>query len=647
MGVGLFGFLHLGLAEKQSAENTKEPLFTFPEVTFFWEKPEFQERRDRKKEMTLKLPEVTFFWEKPEFQEWRDQSEGTAIELPEVTFFWQKNEFQPNYGNKEALQIPHYPSPTEERLAFESIDEPTLSTDRSAPDFEHFETQFLKPLDSFLVPSKDSESTASEDHTLSLHQALHHAFASNPSVQVNDLQIAVEDERLKQAESIFTPNLELSSEYGQSRFPQNAAETSANNLFPIGNEPRRFLSKTGVIEAAITGEGRAGTQYEVYTNLSYNESTLTRTSNSALHEQEYTTNFGIRLTQPILRGSSRTVREAPIRVARINREIATADLQTELTVLAGQTLEAYYRWIESAEVLKLRQWERRTYNQLAEIIRRKVETGDASSREHLRVEIRLTRIEDRIFQAEEQLNLSRNRLFAQFGQDFQAPQVSKLRPTGELSPEIPTISEQATIQAAWRHSAEISSFRKRIEIDRENLGVALDETRPTLNLVGGVEVRGLDESPTSSVDYLYGNQPVGYNIGLIYSRPWGNHGAEARVRENRLSLRQNGIELDRIKQEIRQRIIGEIERLGHLRDRRDNIAKLQAGIGEEIEKENHLLETGQTTLGTLLEFYEELFQVRAQYLAILSQINEAKVRLWAADQSLLKRLGVDYYNSID
>jgi hypothetical protein len=103
--------------------------------------------------------------------------------------------------------------------------------------------------------------------------------------------------------------------------------------------------------------------------------------------------------------------------------------------------------------------------------------------------------------------------------------------------------------------------------------------------------------------------------------------------------------LTRIKQEIRHRIIGEIKQLEILRNRLDNITELQAGIGEEIKRENNLLETGQTTLSTVLEFYEELFQVRGQYLAILSQINEAKSKLWTADQSLLERLGVEYYSS--
>jgi outer membrane protein TolC len=622
LSVGLFVFIPRAVTAQENPNESENSFFNFPEITFFWERSEF--RQSRKEDSDPK-------------------GSSSNLELPNVVFFWQRDSFAPKYYQSEALQIPRYPLPPEERLSFESVAEPTLSTRSLRPDYARFKAEFLRPLDSFLIPP--SASIDDEAPQLSLQQALYHAFASNPSVQVRDLRLAIEEERMTQAESIFLPTLELSSEYAQSRFPQNAAEASANNLFPIGNDPRRFLSKTGVIEAALKGENPVGTQYEFYTNLRYNESTLTRTSNSALFQEEYSTNLGIRLTQPILRGSSRTVRETPIRIARINRQIAAADLKTELTTLAGRTLEAYFRWLEAAEIHNLRRWEKRTYEELAEIISRKVETGDASSRERLRIKIRLTRIDDRIFQAQEQLDLARQRLFAGFGHDFPVSDYAKSRPIGEMSPEIPQPSEAATIQAALAQSAEIKRYRKLIEIDEENLGLALDETRPSLNLVGGVEVRGLNDRPTSSVDYLASNQPVGYNVGLVYSRPWNNQSAEAKVREQRLTLRQNEIELTRIKQEIRHRIIGEIKQLEILRNRLDNITELQAGIGEEIKRENNLLETGQTTLSTVLEFYEELFQVRGQYLAILSQINEAKSKLWTADQSLLERLGVEYYSS--
>lgn len=603
----------------------------------------------------FELPEVTFFWERnastsrhpgPDSEQMSAES-SSAFEFPELTFFWQRDSFRGPYKDPEALRIPIYPAPQEERIEFESVQEPSLAPNPLRPEQIRFESTFLEPLEPFLLP-EDTDDLVNEDdrQALSLHQALFHAFQSNNSVQVRDLQIAVEDERLNQAESVFIPALELSSEYTQNRFPQNAAEASANNLFATGNDPRIFLSKTGVIEAAIKGENAVGTQYELYTNLRYNESTLTRSSNTALYGQEYTTNLGLRITQPILRNSSRTVREAPIRIARINKEIASADLETELTELAARTLEAYFRWLEAEEVASLRRWEEDIYQELAETVRRRVETGDASTRESLRVEIRLTRVADRILQSEEQIDLARNRLFTEFGTNLEASDYRNVRPTGEMSSQIPRVSEAATLQAAMEKSAQIRNFRKKIEINEENLGIALEETRPTLNLVGGVELRGLDGGPGSSLEYLASNQPVGYSVGIVYSRPWDNASAEAKVRESRLLVRQSEIELARVKLDLRQRIISEIERLESLRSRRDNIKKLQSKIGEEIERENQRLETGQTRLGSLLEFYEELFQVRTQYLSIVSEINESKIKLWAADHSLLTRLGVTYHANI-
>lgn len=578
----------------------------------------------------------------------KELNELWEFDIPKFTFFWQRNSFRKPYHTPNALEVPAYPPPEEKRIAFDSILEESLATDPLSPNQTRFQNTFLDPLEPFLLPdSETSEAVLDERQPLSLHQALYHAFQSNRSVQVRDLQIAVEDERLNQAASVFIPSLELSSEYAQNRFPQNASETSANNLFPTGNEPRLFFSKTGTVEAALKGENIAGTQYELYTNLRYNESTLTRTSVSALYEQEYTTNVGFRITQPILRNSNKAVRQAPIRIARINKEIASADLETELTELAARTLEAYFRWLEAEEVAQLRRWEKGIYEELAETVRRRVETGDAGTRESQRIEIRLTRVADRILQSEEQVDLARNRLLAEFGPQLDHTDLRQTRPVGEMSSKIPRISQAATIEAAMETSAQIRNFRKQIEINEENLGIAMDETRPTLNLVGGVELRGLDGRPDSSLEYLTSNQPVGYSVGIVYSRPWDNTNAESRVRETRLLLRQSEVELARIKQDIRHRIANEIERLDVLRSRRDNMEQLQSKIGEEIDRENERLETGQTTLSSLLEFYEELFQVRAQYLTILSQINEAKARLWAADHSLLKRLGVNYYSNVD
>ena len=571
----------------------------------------------------------------------------SGFQFPKVTFFWQRESFQDRYHSTEALQVPAFPANESDRLLFESIFDRSLAADPERPDASQFEAEFLGPLEPFLIP-EDSKTLETSNFKYTLEQALIETFKTNPSIQVRDLQTAVEDERLNQAENVFTPTIELSSEYSESRFPQNASESASNNLFPtIGGEPQRFLSKSGVIEAAVKGENAAGTQYELYSNLLYNKSTLTQRP-TALFYEEYTTNAGLRITQPILKNSSKRIREAPIRIARINRNIAYADLRTELTEIANRTLNAYFRWLEAQEIVELRTWEKRTYQQLAETIRSRVETGDASSRELLRIEIRLTRVEDRLLQAEEQREMAKNRLFEQFGPTVRdQSEFASLRPAGEMSPEIPEISLSSTIETALNDSAEIARYRKELERSAENLDVALDEARASLNLVGGVEFRGLDGGPDDSIASTVSDHPMGFNVGIVYSRPWGNDSAEAKVRENRLLVRQSEIELARIQHEVRSRISEHADRLSNLRSRRDNLRSLQDRIGKEIDQENTRLETGQSTLNSLLEFYEELFQVRSQYLGVLAQICETKSELWSTDQSLLKRLGIEYTDALD
>ena len=569
---------------------------------------------------------------------------STSFKLPKVTFFWQQPEFRNKDADPESQAIDPFPEESLSRIEQSSVFDTDLVTQDSG-DRRDFQTQYIAPLTSFIEAS-DPTPDDSEQETLPLREALVLALSSNNAIQIRDLQIAVENEHFVQAESVFIPSIELSSEYSQSRYPQNASEASANNLFPQGGEPRRFLSKTGLLEAALVGENAIGTQYELYTNLRYNESTLTRTSLSAIYEEEFTSNLGFRLTQPILRDSSRRIREAPIRIARRNQEIAEAELITELTELSARTMEAYFRWLEAQEIVGLRSWERSVYEKLAETVRERVETGDASIRESLRIEIRLTRADDRILQAKEQVDLAREQLFSEFGFGELPSKYEAAIPTGELSPFIPSVNAETISANALANSAEVQRFRNQVEISKENLGIAKDESRPNLAFVSGVELRGLNNGPDTSYRDLASDQPVGYNVGLVYSRPWDNASADARVRETRLLLLQSEIDLKRISHEIRRDIELEVERLELLSKRQTNIRRLQEKIGEEIEQENERLEIGQTSLSSLLEFYEELFQIRSQYLNILTQINESKVRLWTIDQSLLRRIGIDYRSSL-
>jgi outer membrane protein TolC len=345
----------------------------------------------------------------------------------------------------------------------------------------------------------------------------------------------------------------------QSRFDVRAFMESkfVDTSEPVGSllttgGASRYVDQNMRYSAGIRKKLLTGGQFEVSQRIGYEN------SNSIYFVPPYqgTARLTVGFTQPLLNGAGRQYNESLIVIAQVETAAAREQMSRQLQTLLVDVHRGYWELHFQRSVLLQK---RKLYDEAVAIrdeldARREVDVlGSQLVRAQAAVAAReaaIIRHETAIRNAEARLSALVNDPAWLAGQQFE------LIPAETPATLAATTSLQNSLVEAMQKRPEVNQASAEIRAASVRAEMACNELLPVLNLIMESYVSGLQgytDIPAAVEEQFNTGRPT-YSLGLVFEYPLGNRGANARLTQRRLEVRQLTNQLQALMSNIRAEV---------------------------------------------------------------------------------------------
>ncbi|MEI8235136.1 MAG: TolC family protein [Verrucomicrobiota bacterium] len=357
---------------------------------------------------------------------------------------------------------------------------------------------------------------------LTLRKAIQLAIENNLAIKVAEFNPDIADARITAELGAFDPSLRFSASH-------DSATASGDEV------------QTGNIGAGIGGTSIYGTQYDI------------GLSSIATRYSRYSTGAQFGLTQPLLRGFGSDVNLASLRIARNNRQISQWEFKQGIIDVVTETVFVYNELYSALRNYDATRHSRDLALELCKEEQARAEIGvkieldvvtaqaEAATREEA-VILAKNNIEnnERILK---QLVTSNTKTLLEIGVEIEPP------PTAAIG----KVDVQAGLREAWNSRPDRQEALVALQTRHINVVTARNETFPRLDLIGSLNLLGLDSHDIADSLRFFGGDarnPQSWSIGALFSMPLGNRTAKGNLRAARLLDAQALITLNQLEQSL-------------------------------------------------------------------------------------------------
>jgi len=245
----------------------------------------------------------------------------------------------------------------------------------------------------------------------------------------------------------------------------------------LANNPD-IATARAAITAAHTWPGQIQTRPAPMVSVTYTNDGWAPT----LGSMQMTT-LGFMVSQLLTRSGTERAR---LDLAAKQSHLAEPVLDRVRLSITASVKRAYYGLLLARELLTLTDEQRELWRQIEVVTRARYAAGQGAQQDVLRVQVEVTRVEQRAIEqsTEKELRLAElNRLLAR-------PATSRLEPAGRLSVHALTQPLAAVLDAARSISPELAQARLAVEADVSSLDLARVNFKPEFTIQGGYMNRG-------------------------------------------------------------------------------------------------------------------------------------------------------------
>lgn len=473
-------------------------------------------------------------------------------------------------------------------------------------------------------------SAEGSEPVLSLEEALQSSLENNLGLYSERLAAAVAEEDIVVAESAF--DWELFSEVELTE-RQAAAASSALDSAAVPESEGRQL-RTGLEKQISTGAS-----ITVDTGINRSAS-----NNNAARNPDYSSDLGLNLRQPLLRGGGRKVNLAPIARATLSADRSLFALKTEVLDVLAETELAYLELVRARASRELILSSIEQAEVLLEENQERERLGLITPLEVLQADTVLTQRQEDLIRAERRIADAVDALAVVMGttpMDNGEELNFVVAALPEALPDLSTMG--AVVESALENDTEASLQERVLEIEKIDRLLARDAVQPDFDLVGGLRYSGRDSDGMTAFRGAAERQD-GYNwrAGVEFRFPWGFREARARLRQAERTVEAAEVELIRLKQEKALAARNAWRAVDEGRQRIEVARKALRLSEASFEQERARYNSGVIPYRNVLEAQRDLDAARANELEVRADTLQALVRLSRVDGSLLARHGFDW-----
>jgi len=537
----------------------------------------------------------------------------------------------------------------------------------------------LFSLDSiFAIASGDALAPTLE---LGLRDVVVMAMENNTEVKVLRLQPELGQQQVQFAKGAFDPVFTFQTQYSNSETPQNAQEyiatggvttetqvalldqltalqTSLDDLLsqlkgqPVSSspgsgakfsDPRTFVAENYTMNWGLNGKTPLGTQYQIGLNQLQARNDLNSEIPPSLFFPEYTSVFGLTITQPLLKGFGPAANLAELRVARVQRRIGWYEWQQQLIRSLAQSISLYVDLIYARENLKVREGAVETARLLETQNISRVRAGKMRPSDVWEAQTSLANNVDVALRAINGYVEAQNSLKAQI---FSAARI-EAGPTGRLEPAEPIqvpdvkIDRDDYLRSAFSKRPEYLRLKAAAEQEGIKVRYARNQVYPQVDLVASYGLTGLDSNYGNSLNGALSGQGSAFVVGVAVSIPIGNQKERANLQSAKLRSQQAALNVQRGAIDVTLEVDTTISLVETSRKQVEAAAETARSALLTAKAQEQLLEEGKSTTFDVVRLQNNYADARSRELAALANLRKSILRLSVAKGTLLDELGVN------
>ncbi len=461
---------------------------------------------------------------------------------------------------------------------------------------------------------------------LTLQEALDEALAYNLGLVSSRYSPANAQDDVIIQESAF--DFELFGSVSTSE-RQSAASSSSLDSTSLPESASRS-ARAGVDKLFSTGAS-----ITLDTNISRSTS-----NNNSVRNPDYGSDFGLSLRQPLLKDAWSEVNLAPIARARANAQQSEYALRSDILDVLVDTEIAYWNLSFARAARELIQSNLKLATNLLEENKERQRLGLVTPLEVLQSETELTNQEEDLIEAERGIADAEDALRRLMGSTSFTRTINDSVFVEVLPVAMPPLRELDKVVAdTLATDTDAKTQELAIEVQRINRLLARDDTRPDLDLFGGLTYLGRDNNGVDSHLGAYHADGYNWNVGLEVRFPWSFRDARARVRQAERNLERAEVRLYDIKQEkaLAARNAWRAVQSGLLRI--EVTGKALRLNEQSFEQERARYGEGLVPYRSVLEAQRDLDQARRSRLSAVIETLRAIASLSRVDGSILERNG--------
>lgn len=492
----------------------------------------------------------------------------------------------------------------------------------TAPSFgqkEYFNRLFFDPTPTIQIPDpvKLRDHVVDGKITLSLRSYIELVMANNTNIQLQKVLIQPQRNAIERAYAIFDP-------FATARFQSQRALTPTTDQLQAG---------AGVTQLS---------QLTQPLNLGYNQTLLTgaqvvanfagtKVSNNNAFQNfnpAYTTNTGVTITQPLLRGRGAEIVKTPIYLAQSRLKTAEFRLEDTIMRLLVTAENAYWDLVGARETLKVQREALKLAKESLDRARKELELGAISELEIYQPEATYARAQIFVTQAEYRLAQFEDALRLQIAADLDPD--ARTLPIELTESALPSESEkfdkEALVADATRIRPDLKATRQELNVeDTLALKLAGNNLRPNFSLIGAYTTQGrggpfiqrgtgivTPGGVTDALQQMWGfNFPI-YSVALQLQLPIRDRRASADFADAVVAKRVDLMQERQILQQIRLEVLNAINQVENSRASVE-IAKIAADLAQKrVDAEKKRYDLGVTQLFFVLDAQQALTQAQSE-----------------------------------
>jgi outer membrane protein len=482
---------------------------------------------------------------------------------------------------------------------------------------------FFKWFIYFCIPIPFVE--ASGPLPLTLTETVERVLKNNISISVQSYSSKVNEQFIFDKESDFDPTIDFEFSVGEET--RLRATTLANSMTRNQDYNWNF---------SVSQKFFTGTDYELSMDNNRNKTNSIFASLNPV----YSSDFSLKVTQPLLKNFGIDLNKGEIYIAKIDQKISDYQFTKKVIDTITEAENIYWDLVLSIEDLKVKKTSLQRAIDLEKRVTAQVAVGTLAELEILQAKSEVASRDEQLLNAQNLIEDNEDKLKNIISLSFDSIEgLKKVIPADSpiFKPGREISLENALMTALTKRP---DLLVKKKELESRNIETKYNENQilPTLDLFTSLGLNGLSGNSGSGEN----SKERGYNnalseafstdfrlwqFGINLSYPLGNRAAKSRLAAKRLEVAQLLLDI----KDLERKIVVEV-REAH-RQIETDIKRVQASrIAQKFAKEKLIAEekkfqVGLSTSFNVLEFQEDLAEQQSKAIKAIIDYNKSRNRL--------------------